>query len=173
MSIQAGMLPDGRRLHLQHGPIDLVIEAFGEPEEVRAGYAQATEAFREVLPTLCTELPVLRAPLSAIKPAAIGPVAQRMIDACWPYREQFITPMAAVAGSVADHVLAALIEDRALTRAYVNDGGDIAFHLASGQSLSCGLVADLAAPGIDGRITLSSSMPVRGIATSGRATKGS
>ena len=31
---QAAMLPDGRRLHLQHGPIDLIIEAFGEPAEV-------------------------------------------------------------------------------------------------------------------------------------------
>ena len=26
---QVALLPDGRRLHLQHGPIDLVIEAFG------------------------------------------------------------------------------------------------------------------------------------------------
>jgi ApbE superfamily uncharacterized protein (UPF0280 family) len=95
-----------------------------------------------------------------------------MVAACWPHRASFITPMAAVAGSVADHVLQALLDGRHLDRAYVNDGGDIAFHLASGQSLTCGLVADLAAPAIDGTILLTHAMPVRGLATSGRATKG-
>ena len=34
---QAGLLADGRRLHLNHGPIDLIIEAFGEAAEVRGG----------------------------------------------------------------------------------------------------------------------------------------
>jgi ApbE superfamily uncharacterized protein (UPF0280 family) len=55
----------------------------------------------------------------------------------------------------------------------VNDGGDIAFHLSPGQRLTCGVVADLAAPGIDGTVELNAAMPVRGIATSGCATKGS
>ncbi|HKV14697.1 MAG TPA: UPF0280 family protein, partial [Reyranella sp.] len=31
----AARLADGR-LHLQHGPIDLIIEAFGEPGQVEA-----------------------------------------------------------------------------------------------------------------------------------------
>jgi ApbE superfamily uncharacterized protein (UPF0280 family) len=96
-----------------------------------------------------------------------------MVEACWPFRAEFITPMAAVAGSVAEHVLEALTAGRNLARAYVNDGGDIAFHLAPGQRLTCGVVADLAAPGIDGTVELTSAMPVRGIATSGCATKGS
>ena len=29
---QASLLSDGRRLHLNHGPIDLIVEAFGAPE---------------------------------------------------------------------------------------------------------------------------------------------
>ncbi len=37
--------------------------------------------------------------------------------------------MAAVAGAVADHILAAMIAGRRLAKAYVNDGGDIALHL--------------------------------------------
>ena len=37
----ASLLPDGRRLHLQHGPIDLVIEAWGPREEVALAYRQA------------------------------------------------------------------------------------------------------------------------------------
>ena len=185
MSIQAALLPDGRRLHLQHGPIDLIIEAFGAPDEVAAAYRQAVDAFQEVLSTLVQELAFLKSPLppgeaaGGPKPADLirgervrGPVAKRMVAACWPYRAEFITPMAAVAGSVADHMLARMLEGRTLDRAYVNDGGDIAFHLAPGQSLTCGVVADLAAPAVDGTIALTSDLPVRGIATSGRATKG-
>lgn len=170
--VRAGLLPDGKRLHLQHGPIDLIVQAFGDPAEVHAAYVQATAGFVDVLPTLVRELPLLRTPLGAARPLAVGPVAQRMVAACWPHREQFITPMAAVAGAVADHVLQALLDGRNLSRAYVNDGGDIAFYLAPGQTLSCGLVADLAAPAIDGTIALTHAMPVRGLATSGRATKG-
>lgn len=84
----------------------------------------------------------------------------------------FLTPMAAVAGAVADHLLAAMLEGRTLDKAYVNDGGDIAFHLAPDASLTCGLVGDVAAPALDGRFTLTHDLPVRGLATSGRATKG-
>ncbi|MBM3537412.1 MAG: UPF0280 family protein [Alphaproteobacteria bacterium] len=170
--MRAGLLPDGKRLHLQHGPIDLIVEAFGDPAEVHAAYVQAAAGFVDVLPTLVKELPLLRMPLGDACPLPAGPVAQRMVAACWPHRSTFITPMAAVAGSVADHMLQALLDGRRLDRAYVNDGGDIAFHLAPAQSLTCGLVADLAALAVDGTISLSHALPVRGLATSGRATKG-
>lgn len=153
--MRAGLLPDGKRLHLQHGPIDLIVEAFGDPAEVHAAYVQAAAGFVDVLPTLVKELPLLRMPLGDACPLPAGPVAQRMVAACWPHRSTFITPMAAVAGSVADHMLQALLDGRRLDRAYVNDGGDIAFHLAPAQSLTCGLVADLAALAVDGTISLS------------------
>lgn len=169
---RATMLPDGRRLHLQHGPIDLIVEGFGAPVDVQTSYAQAVEAFGDVLPHLAAELPLLRTPLGDAKPFFRGPVAKRMARACWPYREAFITPMAAVAGAVADHVLAHMLRGVRLARAYVNDGGDIAFHVAPGERLTCGVVADLVAPNVDGTIALTADMPVRGIATSGRACKG-
>lgn len=169
----AHLLPDGKRLHLQYGPIDLIIEAFGGMDEVRLAYAQAAASFGDVLATLVGELALLKTPLGVARPEPAGPVARRMVAACWPYREDFITPMAAVAGAVADHVLAAMVAGRTLQRAYVNDGGDIAFYLAPGEQFRCGLVADVAEPAIDGAVSLDSAMPVRGIATSGRATKGS
>ncbi|HTZ79074.1 MAG TPA: UPF0280 family protein [Stellaceae bacterium] len=171
--ISARLLPDGKRLHLQQGPIDLVIEAWGEMAEVRVAYRQAAAAFETVLSDLVAELPLLRTALTDGRPAARGPVARRMIEACWPYRKDFITPMAAVAGSVADHILAAMLSGRTLAKAYVNDGGDIAIHLAEGERLACGMVANLHAPAIAGTIDLISAMPVRGIATSGAPTKGS
>ena len=169
MTAQIALLPDGR-LHLQHGPIDCLCRAWGAPDEVRAAYAQVAAAFPAVLPALCDELRTLRTPLPSLPPS--GPIARAMHFACAPFADRFITPMAAVAGAVADHLLAAMTAGRRLARAYVNDGGDIAFHLAPGETLRCGLVSDLAAPALDGTFLLAADHPARGLATSGRACKG-
>jgi len=159
-------LPDGR-LHLQHGPIDLIIEAFGAPSEVERAYRQAIARFDDILATLVRELPILRSPVGNTPPVLDGPVARRMAEAVWPCRAVFITPMAAVAGSVADEVLAALVRDRRLEKAYVNNGGDIAIHLAPGHSLRAAIVANVDAPALDGEVELRAEQPVRGLATSG------
>jgi ApbE superfamily uncharacterized protein (UPF0280 family) len=169
MTAQAAHLPDGR-LHLQHGPIDCLCRAWGAPDQIARAYANATETFPDILPTLCTELPILRAPLPSLPPRE--DIARAMHAACVPFADRFITPMAAVAGAVADHLLAAMLRGTTLARAYVNDGGDIAFHLTAGQTLRCGLVADLAAPALDAVVSLAADQPARGIATSGRACKG-
>ncbi len=166
---QIALLPDGRRLHMQHGPIDLIIEAFGPADERRAAYGQAEARFDGLLATLVDELDLLRTPIAEITTDPAGPVAQRMAAACRRHADVFVTPMAAVAGAVADDVLAALIDGRSLTRAYVNDGGDIALHLTPGERFDAGLVGDLARPAIDGVATIDAALPVRGIATSGRA----
>lgn len=159
-------LPGGR-LHLQHGPIDLVIEAWGEREEVAAAYEQAWQRFQDVLETLVAELKLLRTPVGAAYPLARGPVARRMVAAVWPHRELFVTPMAAVAGAVADEMLAAMCAGRRLAKAYVNDGGDIALHLAPRQQIEVGIAADPRQPALAGNAGIRWRDPVRGIATSG------
>jgi ApbE superfamily uncharacterized protein (UPF0280 family) len=90
-----------------------------------------------------------------------------MVEVVWPHRQVFVTPMAAVAGAVADHVLARMVAGRQLAKAHVNDGGDVAIHLAAGEMLALGMVADIAEPRIDGTIALHHADPVRGVATSG------
>jgi hypothetical protein len=158
----AARFPDGR-LHLQHGPIDLIIEAFGARDEVEAAYRQAIDCFGDILTTLVRELPTLRRPVGDAYPRLEGPVARRMAEAVWPHRAVFITPMAAVAGAVADEMLEALVSGRRLDKAYVNNGGDIAFHLAPGQALRAGIFSRA----LDGSVELTHDRPVRGIATSG------
>lgn len=164
---QAAMLPDGRRLHLQHGPIDLVIEAFGSRDEVAAAYAQARDRFADILPVLVGELASLRRAAREPRWQPAGPVAARMMAAVWPHRAVFVTPMAAVAGAVADETMAALVAGRVLEKAYVNNSGDIAVHLAPGASLRLGIVGELMRPSIDGMALLTHDRPVRGVATSG------
>ena len=158
----------GRRLSLHEGPIDLVIEAWGPEAEVAQARRQAVAAFDGLLAALARELPLLRQPASAPRPLPEGAVARRMVAAVWPHRGIFITPMAAVAGAIADHILEALVAGRRLDRALVNDGGDIALYLGPGQSLTVGMVADLERPRIDARLEVTSDRPTRGIATSGR-----
>lgn len=167
---RATLLPDGRRLHLQHGPIDLIIDASGPRDEVAAAYRQAIERFRTVLIELVGELAKLRRPAGGTDAETEfrWPTAQRMLQAVRPHAGVFVTPMAAVAGAVADEMLAAMMKGRGLSRAYVNNGGDIALHLRPGASYTAGLVARPDQPEPVGRCTITHDMPIRGIATSGR-----
>lgn len=157
-------------LHLHSGPIDLLCRAWGEPDAVQAALDAARAAFPAILPALCAELPLLRRALPG--PLPRGPVARAMHHACLPFAAGFITPMAAVAGAVADHVLAAMVAAAPLRRACVNNRGDIAVHLSPGTALRVGLVTDVAAPRLDAAITLPAHAPSRGVATSGRAHAG-
>ena len=163
----ARMLPDGRRLHLQHGPIDLVIGADGAAREIHAAYRQAVDRFRTVLAELVTELEQLRQPTCKDN-RFDGDIARRMQNATWPHAERFITPMAAVAGAVADEVLDAMLRRRSLQRAFVNNGGDIALHLdADAHYVAAIATGQLPVACTVGTVRLTGNQ-VGGIATSGR-----
>ncbi|ESZ31445.1 UPF0280 family protein [Mesorhizobium sp. M1148] len=163
---QVHWLQDGKRLHLNHGPIDLIVEAFGEAAECRAAYDQAIERFQTILIELVEELPELRLPAFFLAPRTFaGPTARRMEAAVMPLAECFITPMAAVAGSVADEMLSALLAGRRLDRAYVNNGGDSALHIGKGQSMNLAIAGT--GNGMADRLTIRSADGVRGVATSG------
>jgi ApbE superfamily uncharacterized protein (UPF0280 family) len=162
---------DARRWHFQHGPIDLVLEVFAEEAAAAAALDRAWTRFATVLEELVAELPRLRRPVEEADPI-VGAVACRMVAACRPYRDCFITPMAAVAGAVADEILTAIGD--AVPKAYVNNGGDIAVRLAAGESLRIGVVADLDRASrhghrlpLDGAFAIDAAIPVRGVATSG------
>ena len=162
----AALLGDGSRLHLQHGPIDLVIgvDAATQGDRQRA-FEAAASRFDTVLSELAGELPLLRHMPGSERPK--GDVARRMDRAVRPFAARvFVTPMAAVAGAVADEVLAAIAASAPLSRAYVNNGGDIALHLGAGTHYAAA-IAGLDGAG-HGRINIDAATPVRGIATSGQ-----
>ncbi len=165
---QVRLLEDGRRLHLNDGPIDLIVEAFGEEHEMNAAYRAAAGRFVNVLDELCGELAFLRLGTRLDGQLPLGVIARRMVAAVTPYCERmFITPMAAVAGAVAEEILGVMTDAAQLSRAYVNNGGDIALHLAPGEHFTVGMVERPDRPSLFGTVTLDSMQPVRGIATSG------
>jgi uncharacterized protein len=159
----------GERLHLSHGPIDVVLKGWGCPDAVRAAYAAASGRFPALLPELCDELALLRTPMHE-GPRIESPVARRMLAACRPFADVFVTPMAAVAGAVADELLAHMTAAAQLHRAFVNDGGDIAVLVSPGHALDIGVAGEYsrgASPLLNGAIRLDAASGVGGIATSG------
>lgn len=158
--MQARMI-EGGRLHLNDGPIDLIIGAGGPEREI--AYEAARTRFATILDELCSELALLRLQTN-LRPQ--GPTARRMWRATLGH-DDFITPMAAVAGSVAEEILAAMTNAAKLDRAYVNNGGDIAFHLGEGAEYRIGLVDSPDRPSLFADAIVNSSDSVRGIATSG------
>ncbi len=148
---QIALLADGKRLHLQDGPIDLIVEAKGRQAQVQAAYAAAAQRFTGLLDELCVELSELRTPVDPAR-----------CPLC------FITPMAAVAGSVAEEILGAMLSAAQLDRAYVNNGGDIALHLTAGEQFAVGLMDRPDRRGLMQTMTVDAEDSIRGVATSGR-----
>jgi ApbE superfamily uncharacterized protein (UPF0280 family) len=167
----------GGRLHLQHGPIDLVIGVDGaislehEAYYRHHAYALAHRRFRTILEELVAELPLLKSAVAPDTPEPEGSTARRMMAVVRPFSAgHFITPMAAVAGAVADEILAAMLAgfepDNRPRRIHVNNGGDIAIHLDPGADYRIGIARE---DGADlGAFAIAADQSTRGIATSGR-----
>ena len=158
---------DGGRLFLQHGPINLIVRAGGPTPAVADAYRALTDVFPGWLGALVEELPRLRSPESPRLALPAGPIARRMVAAVRACTGSFVTPMAAVAGSVADEAAAVLAAQPGIEHAYVNIGGDIALHLEPGARLSVGVVPTLREAIPRARIEIGSDSAVRGVATSG------
>jgi ApbE superfamily uncharacterized protein (UPF0280 family) len=166
---QIRFLADGRRLHLQDGPIDLIVEGRGREANVRAAYDAAAQRFTGLLDELCAELAMLRQAADPTQCLLRGTVARRMYAAVAPFASKhFVTPMAAVAGAVAEEILGAMMTAARLDRAYVNNGGDIALHLADGEQFTVGLMDRPDRQGLMRTMIVDAADPVRGVATSGR-----
>lgn len=164
--ISARLINKDRRLHLQHGPIDLIIEASGD--DVAAAYRAAVTRFETVLQELVDELPLLKTRTHSGNIAANGSVARRMMASAGLFPDRFTTPMIAVAGSVADEILQVMCRATKLEKAFVNNGGDIALHLAAGQNYTAGIVSNPQQGDIPATVTLKATDNIGGIATSGR-----
>jgi ApbE superfamily uncharacterized protein (UPF0280 family) len=180
MNPQRSQLSNGQQ-HFAWGPIDLIIGAQAHCVEneklVEQAHDRAWVKFQGILPELVQELSMLKQEIQTdtINPFK-GSIARSMWQACQPHLPYFITPMAAVAGAVADEMIKSY-QTNSIRKAWVNNGGDIAVHLAPNQSIPIGICADAdraydklqssSSFTLDGQFTISASDPVRGIATSG------
>jgi len=164
--VQQAMLP-GNRLHLQHGPINLVIKAYGDDAEVRLAYERAERRLSGMLQSLVDNLSLLRSPDVPACVRVTDATSQQMISAVKRFKGEFVTPMAAVAGAVADTILVAIRKTACLRKIYINNGGDIALHLAPGQQMQIGIVPTLSEATPDSSLCITADDGIGGIATSG------
>ena len=167
------------RYHFQHGPIDLIIRAEGKSDVVERCVAHCWDLFsgvggvRGVLDALMQDLLGLKQEIvqTGKTPAMRYSVSKRMWHACAQHDvAERLTSMAAVAGSVADELIGCFHHD-GIERAFINNGGDIAFYLTPGTQYVIGLHADpsrvveVGTPGTS--LVIDSASPIRGVATSG------
>lgn len=174
--MQVQWLEGGKRLRLQHGPIDLILCAEGETLSVARAYRYARDEFPGILNDLVSELPILRKAIaepdtrsateSAREPC--GAVAKRMFSAASLYKGfSYVTPMIAVAGAVADYLLDVMLTVPSLKRVYINNGGDIALWLSPDQSFSIGICENTQTQKIGANFIIKPHHGIQGVATSG------
>jgi len=166
MKAQFVTLPDGR-IHFSHGPIDVVVQVDATVTiSSERAIKIAWNRFQNVLEELCSELPLLRSPERAKWARLQGPIAKRMAVAVSSL-DTFITPMAAVAGAIADELRDLICKEAQVRRAIVNNGGDVSLYLAPGNECQIGLVSNPDAGLAGGTLRISADDDIQGIATSG------
>lgn len=162
----AARLPDGR-LHLQHGPIDLVIGIDGSAADVAAAEAAMTSRFGSVLQELVADLDRLRSDVRE-QPAVNGRIAGRMVERTAALcGGDFATAMICVAGAVADEIARVGWSAAHVERLHVNNGGDIAVRQIASAVTSIGVVDDVVSARLVGRLHVAGDSGIGGVATSG------
>ena len=159
--LHVAWLPDGKRLHLHNGPLNLIIQAFGRPAEIGRAYDAGIERARTLVLELVQDLPLLQGGA-----APQTPVGQRAVDACAQVPGA-LGPVTALSGAVADEVLAAMTRGGELDRGFVNNHGAVAFHLAEGESMTPNSMDWPEFARYEAKVPIHSALRTRGMAAAG------
>jgi uncharacterized protein len=163
--LRVAWLPDGKRLHLYQGPLDLIIQAFGPPAEVGRAYDAGIARARALLLELQEDVARLKA--GELPQGAAG---QRALAACAAVPGGL--PAAALHGAIADELLAAMAQAGQLERGFVNNRGAVSFHLAEGQSLTPQSLDWPAYHRFDTKLPVGAATRTRGLVAAGWAYDG-
>lgn len=148
------------------GPMRLVISAFvGKVPQPRMGERGGRYAFT-VLEKVSRLKRELSGPSTQIQGMPGDSVALEMLRSVVAVGDPDLTPMAAVAGTIADQV-ADFLAERGMTKIIVNNGGDIAIRLAGDDGVTVGIREDVKAHDFSHVIRLGPERASWGVATSG------
>ncbi|WP_090245351.1 FAD:protein FMN transferase [Eubacterium barkeri] len=159
------VLTDGR-VYVDYGPVSMVLSA------MKNGVAQPSlcAAHAQAIPGILEEIAEVRDQLcrypAEIHGKGLRGLPLEMVETVRRVGEPTLTPMATVAGTVADCVADQLFKEDVDT-VIVNNGGDIALRLRRGASIRMGILPDLAAGQITQTITLTEEDGIGGVCTSG------
>ncbi len=123
-------------IFLEEGPSSLVVDVRSKGQKISCDESKLQRELREILASLKEVLPLLKIKGFRIRKLKHLPwVAREMIEACQLISGQELTPMAAVAGAVADALKERLVED-GFDYVMVNNGGDISLYTCLDQRIS-------------------------------------
>lgn len=146
-------LAGGKAVLVENGPLRLVIQAFSGsnplPDQI---VADADYAF-ECLEKVAQSLPLLQKRHGLLNPPMANNIANTMLESVRLIEESDLTPMAAVAGTIADFVAEHLFTEE-ITKVIVDNGGDIAIRLSPGEKVKVGFRPDIKSQQITHVITL-------------------
>lgn len=160
-------LIDAETVLAECGPMRLVIRAWKDSrpqQELGQQAAEKSFACLEAVAKHKTVLSDLAGNIQALPPNA---VAQRMIESARAIGDFDLTPMAAVAGTIADAVADWLFM-RGATKVVVDNGGDVAIRLASNETAAVGIRPRISHLDISHVLNLDDRKPSWGVTTSGR-----
>lgn len=163
--IQIRKLEEGQ-IYVEYGPVAMLLMAFTNGVPRTALCYAAVETIHSSLEQIAAALPVLRCRPAEIHPGNLTGVPLEMYRAVVRTGEATLTPMAAVAGSVAD-VVADFLQAEGATVAVANNGGDIALRLAPGEQLRLRTVTALRTGETTTPVVIHSEDGIGGICTSG------
>jgi ApbE superfamily uncharacterized protein (UPF0280 family) len=164
---QSIALLDEETILAECGPMRLAIRAWQNSAPQIALCRQAAEASFAYLEAVAKHRAVLSDFAGNIKALPQNALAQRMIESVRTIGDIDLTPMAAVAGTIADAV-ADWLFDRGLTKVVVDNGGDIAIRLAAGETATVGIRPQINCSDISHIAYLDDRSFSWGVTTSGR-----
>jgi hypothetical protein len=148
------------------GPMRLVIRAWNKKQpQIKLARRAAEESF-SYLERIARCRMILSRPIPEIADLPEDELALGMIASTRAIGDEDLTPMAAVAGTIADAVADWLFK-RGLTRVIVDNGGDIAIRLAQDETATVGVRPQVTSPLISHVIHLYSGGSTWGVTTSG------
>jgi hypothetical protein len=157
---------DEESVLVECGPMRLVIRAWNKKQPQIELARRAAEESISYLERIARCRPLLSRPIPDIEDLPEDELALGMIRSTRAIGDHDLTPMAAVAGTIADAVADWLLE-RGLTRIIVDNGGDIAIRLARGETATVGVRPQVTSPLISHVIHLDSGRSTWGVTTSG------
>ncbi len=127
------------------GPMRLVISAFvGKNPQPEMNRLAAKKAFDYLADVARVKSSLMR-PQKETDPCPTTSPARKMLESVRLLGDTSLTPMAAVAGTIADEV-ADFLFSRGMTRVIINNGGDIAVRLMAPASVRVGLRENVESP---------------------------
>jgi len=163
---QSITLLDEETIIAECGPMRLAIRAWQNSRPQTTLCRQAAQAAFAYLEGVATHKTVLSNVAGNIKALPKNDLTQRMIESARAIGDIDLTPMAAVAGTIADAV-ADWLCGRGLTKVVVDNGGDIAIRLAAGETATVGIRPQIDRFDISHIARLDDSRSSWGVTTSG------